>query len=306
MPNARVRGRDVFGLLLLDKPKGSSSNQALQRVKRLFEAAKAGHTGSLDPLATGMLPIFFGSATRLAGYLLDARKVYRVTARLGVATDTGDAEGSVTIDRSNDAPPELADVHNVLSRFIGEIEQVPPMYSALKSGGVPLYRLARRGIEVPRKARRVSIDELLLERYDPPDLVLKARCSKGTYIRTLVEDIAAALGSVGHVAELRRLWVDPFEGARMYSLGELEAIARTGGSAGLDELLLSPDRALVDWPAVSVPRAIAEQLARGQAVRADAAWPVGATRILLDSGELVALGAVTDDGRLVPERVFIR
>jgi len=194
----RVRSAsgEWFGLLLLDKPAGLSSNRALQSAKRLFGATKAGHGGSLDPLATGMLPVFFGAATRLAGHLLDARKTYRVTAKLGQATTTGDAEGEVTADLSHEPKPELERIAAALTACTGEIDQIPPMFSALKREGVPLYRLARSGIVVERAPRRVTIEALTLERYEWPALTLTVRCSKGTYVRTLVEDLAYAAGTV--------------------------------------------------------------------------------------------------------------
>ena len=186
----------MFGLLLLDKPLGMSSNRALQRAKRLFAAAKAGHTGSLDPLATGMLPIFFGAATRLASYMLEARKTYRVVATLGSATTTGDAEGETIEDRGSQGPPAPAAIEAAVSRFIGETEQIPPMYSALKRDGVPLYRLARSGVDVERAPRRVVIEALEIEALRLAALHLRVRCSKGTYVRTLVEDVAKAAGTL--------------------------------------------------------------------------------------------------------------
>jgi tRNA pseudouridine55 synthase len=273
-------------------------------VKRLYQAARAGHTGSLDPLATGMLPILFGSATRLGGYLLDAKKEYRTTALLGIATATGDADGEVTLDRSGDTPPTPDAVAEVLGRFTGEISQVPPMYSALKRDGVPLYRLARRGVEVERAPRRVVIEALVLEEYRWPHMVLTVRCSKGTYIRTLVEDIAAALGTVAHVAALRRLSVAPFEGRQMHELDGLRAAEEAGGLDALDALLLSPDLALPDWPAVELDAALATRFGQGQAVAAESAWPSGAVRVYAAPERFIALGTVTADGLLTPERVF--
>jgi len=301
----RARGRDVFGLLLLDKPPGASSNQALQRVRRLYDAAKAGHGGSLDPLATGMLPIFFGAATRLAGYLLDARKAYRVTARFGTATDTGDAEGAVIEERAV-APLDEAAVAAALPGFHGEIEQVPPMYSALKRGGVPLYRLARRGLEVARERRRVTIDEVAIEDFRWPDVTLRVRCSKGTYVRTFVEDLARGLGTVAHVAALRRLWVEPFEGASMRSLPEIEACAEAEGQAGLDAWLLPADSALVGWASVRLDASEAARLAQGQALPAQAGWPQGKVKVYGPEEEFLAIGTVTAEAGLAPERVFRR
>lgn len=298
-----MRGRDVRGILLLDKPRGMTSNQALQRVKRIYHAAKAGHTGSLDPLATGMLPICFGSATRLGGYLLDAGKEYRVTAMLGVATDSGDADGAVTERRTGPAPSEPA-VRDVLARFVGEIAQIPPMYSALKRGGVPLYRLARKGITVPRAERRVTIHAIDLVRCEWPELELTLRCTKGTYVRTLVADVAAALGTVGHVVELRRLAVDPFGDVPLTTLEQLESAEASGGMEALDRLLLPPDRALAEWARVAVEPDAAERLVHGQSVEAQSAWPIGRTRVYSQAGSFIAIGEVTEDRRLVPRRVF--
>ena len=305
MPATTTRGRDVRGILLLDKPRGVTSNRALQQVKRLYGAAKAGHTGSLDPLATGMLPICFGVATRLGGFLLDAEKAYRVTARFGVATDTADADGAVTERR--DAPaPTAAAVEDALAKFRGEVEQVPPMYSALKQGGRRLYELARSGLVVARDARRVTIFELVLERFEWPEAELYVRCSKGTYVRSLVVDLAAALGTVGHVVELRRVAVEPFGGERMVTVAELEALAANGGVSALDARLLPPDRALVGWPEVLLSDEAAERLAHGQAVAADPAWPRGRVKVYREPRELLAIGEITPDGRLAPQRVFAR
>jgi tRNA pseudouridine55 synthase len=297
--------RDVFGLLLLDKPAGMSSNRALQRAKRLFAAAKAGHAGSLDPLATGMLPIFFGAATRLAAFMLEARKSYRVTATLGIATATGDAEGETIEERRDAPPPEPAVIADAVRRFVGEIEQVPPMYSALKRDGVPLYRLARSGIEVERPPRRVTIEELTLERYDWPDLTLHVRCSKGTYVRTLVEDIARTAGTVGHVAALRRLAVSPFPEGGMRTFAEIETAA-AGGAAALDALLLPPEAALAGWPSAHLGPAEVAKVAHGQAVVADPALPCGRVKVYAESGRLIAIGLVTEERRLAPMRVFLR
>jgi tRNA pseudouridine55 synthase len=295
----------VFGLLLLDKPSGMSSNRALQRAKRLFAAAKAGHAGSLDPLATGMLPVFFGAATRLAAFMLEARKTYRVTARLGAATTTGDAEGEIIEERVGAAPPEPEAIAAAVSRFVGEIEQVPPMYSALKRDGVPLYRLARSGVEVERSPRRVLIEALTVERYEWPELTLHVRCSKGTYVRTLVEDVARAAGTLGHVSALRRLAVSPFTEGGMRTLAELEAAA-AGGFASLDRLLLSPETALEGWPSAHLGPAEAAKVAHGQAVAADPALPCGHVKVYADSGRLIAIGLVTEEHMLAPSRVFLR
>jgi tRNA pseudouridine55 synthase len=298
----RAKGRDVRGLLLLDKPGGMTSNQALQRVKRLFQAAKAGHTGSLDPLATGMLPICFGTATRLCGYLLESHKTYLVTALLGIATDTADADGAI-IQRIETPPIDRAQVEPALARFVGAIEQVPPMYSALKQGGVRLYELARSGVSVERAPRRVSIDALELAELRWPHVTLTVRCSKGTYVRTLIEDLAAALGTVGHVTELRRLHVEPFVHDPMTTLDALEASAG-GGLEALDHHLLPLDKALPHWPAVHLGTEAAARLAHGQSVAADPSWAPGRVRVYAARDDLFALGEVTADRRLVPVRVF--
>lgn len=305
MGTPRAPTRDLFGLLLFDKPAGLSSNGALQRVKRLYAAAKAGHGGSLDPLATGMLPIFLGPATRLAGYLLDAHKVYRVTAKLGVGTTTGDAEGAITQDLSDAPPPTGALLTATLERFVGPIEQIPPMYSALKRDGVPLYRLARAGIEVAREPRRVVIEALTLEDYRWPALTLTVRCSKGTYIRTLIEDVAAALGTVGHVTALRRLAVDPFGAATMRTWADLEAAA-AGGPAALEGLLLAPQEALAGWPSATLAEPDIVRLTQGQSLPAEAGWARGLVRVHSESGRFVAIATVTADDRLAPKCVFVR
>jgi tRNA pseudouridine55 synthase len=274
-------------------------------VKRLFAADKAGHAGSLDPLATGMLPIFFGAATRLAAFMLEARKSYRVTAKLGAATTTGDAEGEVLEERPGGPPPSFEGIAAAVRGFIGEIEQVPPMYSALKRDGVPLYRLARSGVEVERKPRRVSIESLTVERYEWPDLDLQVRCSKGTYVRTLVEDLARAAGTLGHVAALRRLSVSPFPEGGMRTLAEIEAAA-AGGAAALDRLLLPPEAALEGWPSAYLDEAEVAKVAHGQAVAADPALPCGNVKVYAGSGRLIAIGLVTAERRLAPTRVFLR
>jgi tRNA pseudouridine55 synthase len=252
-----------------------------------------------------MLPIFFGAATRLASYMLEARKTYRVAATLGIATTTGDAEGATIADRSNEPAPTAERVAAAASGFVGEIEQVPPMYSALKRDGVPLYRLARAGIEVERAARRVVVEELVIDRYEWPVLELHVRCSKGTYVRTLVEDLAQAAGTVGHVSSLRRLAVDPFDGYAMQTFETLEAAAAAGPLA-LDRLLLPADAALPTWPEARPDAAAVTRLVRGQAVPAEPNWPRGRVKVYTESGQFIAIGVVGDDGRLAPTRVFAR
>jgi tRNA pseudouridine55 synthase len=303
MTRKRAPGRDVRGILLLDKPQGLTSNQALQRAKRLFQAAKAGHTGSLDPLATGMLPICFGPATKLSGYLLDARKTYAVQAELGVATDTGDADGKVT-QRSSAPPPEPARVRVVLGSFVGESAQVPPMYSALKQDGRRLYELARQGLIVERTARTVCIYALHLDRYAWPELAFTVRCSKGTYIRSLVADVAAALGTLAHVTALRRLEVGAFPQDAMLDLEALERAASDGLEA-LDRRLLPMDSAVRDWPAVTLPEAAERALREGRRVK-DRSAPQGLVRLYAVDGRFFGVGEISAEGELAARRLFLR
>ncbi len=299
----RRRGqRIVDGLLLLDKPVGMTSNGALQRVKRLFRARKAGHTGSLDPLASGMLPVCFGQATKLSAYLLDADKTYRVTAKFGERTDTGDADGQV-VERSRVTALERADLEAVLPRFRGEIMQIPPMYSALKKDGRRLYELAREGREVERDARPVTIHELEIDAWDPQRPVLRVRCSKGTYVRTLVEDVAAAAGTLGHVAALRRLSVGPFPEEGLVGMEALESAVEQGDAA-LDEYLRPIDDAIAHWPAVHLNRDQAYYLLRGHPVHAGVAKEAGLVRVYGDDRRFLGIGEVARDGRLAPRRLF--
>ena len=300
----RYIGRDVSGIVLLDKPVDSTSNHALQRVKRLYEAAKAGHTGSLDPLATGMLPVCLGSATKVCTYLLEARKSYLVTACLGVATDSADAHGAV-VGRSPAMELESEAVQRTLAGFLGEQEQIPPMYSALKYKGQRLYKLARKGIEVAREPRTIRLDSLQLRHFQWPDLEFEVTCSKGAYMRTLVEDVARALGTLGHVRALRRTAVEPFGDVQMLTLPGLEARAR-GGPAALDECLLPADRALTMWPRIIVPAALCGPFIHGRTVPAPADWPRGQVRIYSPEDEFLGIGEVSGPGQLAPRRVFAR
>jgi tRNA pseudouridine55 synthase len=300
----RVAWRDVNGILLLDKPAGLSSNAALQQARRLFRARKAGHTGSLDPLASGLLPLCFGQATKAAGMLLDADKTYRVVAELGSRTETGDAEGAIVEARPvpEDLPVRLDEV---LKGFLGPIDQVPPMYSALKRDGQRLYQLARKGIEVPREPRPVTIHSLDGVSWDGSRLSLEVRCSKGTYIRTLVEDVARALGTVGHVVDLRRTRLGPFQDERMWTLDELQTRLGEGGEAALDELLLGADFAVQHWPAVTVGGTEQACLLKGQTV--SASGPGGAkVRIYGPGAVFLGVGQMTPEGRrLAPVRIML-
>jgi len=293
----------VDGIVLLDKPLGLSSNAALQRVKRAFRACKAGHTGSLDPLASGMLPICLGEATKLSAVLLDAHKEYRFTIALGVRTTTGDLEGEIAERR---AIPELKPpaVKQALEAFLGRHEQVPPMHSALKHRGQPLYQLARRGMAVERSRRAIEIAALELVQLLPDAITLRARCSKGTYVRSLAEDIAIALGTCGHVSELRRVGVDPFIDEPMVELAELEALALDNRQR-LAKWLMPPDRAVADWPHVELSAALAARLLNGQSVSltSSAARP-GAVRVYGPEHGFLGLGELDTEQKLKPRRLI--
>ena len=301
----RVDKRNTVGILLLDKPPGVTSNRALQRAKGLFAAAKAGHAGSLDPLATGMLPIGFGAATRLTHFLLGSNKTYRVTALLGVATNTGDADG---VAKARAAVPDLcvADIGATARLLTGEIEQLPPMYSALKHRGRRLYELARQGLEVERAPRRVHILEIGEIAYEAPQLTFTVRCSKGTYVRTLVEDLAVQLGTVGHVTSLRRLEVEPFGGYRMYSLAELEQARAAASPEALDGFLLPMQSALAGWPSVEVTADQARRLIQGQSVGAGANAAPGEVCIFGPGHRFVGVGEIDATAQLLPRRILDR
>lgn len=291
----------VDGLLLLNKPAGITSNGALQVVKRLLKAKKAGHTGSLDPAATGMLPLCFGEATKVCAFLLDADKQYRVVAKLGEATDTGDADGAV-IDSA--IVPDLGAEAwaEILQGFLGEIEQVPPMYSALKKDGKRLYELARKGEVVEREPRRVRIHDLALLEAHGQRLVFRVGCSKGTYVRTLVEDIARKAGTVAYTASLHRETVGDFLTGDMIDLSRVRSLAESGPE-GLREALLPVDTALMGWPEVAVADAAEAGFGNGQNVRVEAA-ETGLVRVYGAGGRFLGVGEIVADGRLAPRRVF--
>jgi tRNA pseudouridine55 synthase len=293
----------VDGILLLDKPAGVSSNQALQQVKRLYKASKAGHTGSLDPLATGLLPLCLGQTTKFSSFLLDADKRYRVTVTLGVTTDSADADGQVLETRSIDGVDADA-VRDVLPRFTGCIEQLPPMYSAVKHQGERLYKLAREGKEVERTPREVHIFALTLLGFTPPTLELDVHCSKGTYVRTLAEEIGAALGCGAHVSALRRTGVGPYvEGeTRFVTMADVEAAAEEGFAA-LDAMLLPLDTVLGHCPAVRLSADAAFYLRQGQPVLVPQAPTEGLVRLYAGQHEFLGIGVILDDGRVQPKRL---
>ena len=302
MAKRRNNGRDVNGVVLLDKPQGLTSNQALQRVKRIFQAKKAGHTGSLDPLATGMLPICLGEATKISSFLLDADKRYRVNCQLGVRTDSADSDGAVI---ATHAVEEFSkkQILGVLERFIGEQQQIPPMYSALKQNGVPLYRLARQGIEVERQARTVTIYQLMLVELTPDTLELDVHCSKGTYVRTLVDDIGEILGCGAHVSALRRLGVGVYDGTAMHTLDELNTLQEQGVTA-LNSILLPVESGLSNLPEVQLTPETGFFIQQGQAVFLPQLKCQGLVRLYMPDGVFLGIGHVLDDGRIAPKRLM--
>lgn len=303
MTRRRNRGRPVNGVLLLDKPVGLTSNAALQLVKRLFGARKAGHTGSLDPLASGLLPICLGEATKISGFLLSADKSYRAVCRLGVTTDSGDADGEIRETRPRGDIGAVV-VQEVLESFSGYITQIPPMYSAIKRDGTPLYKLARQGIEVKREPREVTIHSLSLIRLAGDELEIDVCCSKGTYIRTLAEDIGEALGCGAHIAALRRTSVGALDDQRVYTLDELTTLAEQQGMAGLDAILLPTEAALPDWPEVCLSEDASFYLRQGQAVFVPQLTNRGWVRLYTGDKHFLGLGTVLDDGRVAPKRLM--
>ncbi len=307
------KGRPVNGIFLLDKPAGMTSNGALQEAKRIFDAAKAGHTGSLDPLATGVLPLCFGEATKFSQFLLDANKRYLTKIRLGTVTATGDADGEIL---STAEVPDISEIalEKILDKFRGEISQIPSMYSAIKVNGQPLYKLARQGIEIERKSRQVTIHHLELVSKGKNELVLDITCTKGTYVRSLAEDIGSEIGCGAHVKELRRLASGPFGVDETYTLEELRKLRDTGGVEALDEKLLPESAAVEDWPSVELTEVTASYLKQGQAVQISNAPTEGWVRIFSEAvnndNEVVeetflGVGEVLEDGRIAPRRLVV-
>ena len=296
--NAR-NTRDVNGILLLDKPHGMSSNRALQEARGHLHARKAGHTGSLDPLASGLLPLCFGEATKLSQFLLDADKTYWVVIRLGQETSTYDAEGeilesrSVTLDRS--------DIEYALRQFQGEIEQVPPAYSAIKQGGQPLYKLARAGISVTPAARRVTIHAIRLLSWQQERAEIEITCTKGTYVRSLAHDLGQVLGCGGHVAELRRLAMGGFRVEQAVTMAHMRGLSGPEECSGL---LLPPDRAAERLPPVSLSPNAAYYLCQGQVISAGSGLPKGLVRLYEAGDRFLGLGEVQEDGRVAPRRLI--
>lgn len=311
----RQKGRSINGVLLLNKPGGETSNRSLQRVKRLFDASKAGHTGSLDPLATGLLPICFGEATKFSQYLLNADKIYSTDARLGVITDTGDSDGE-TLEK-NPLPLGLNEstLLDVLARFEGEVSQVPSMYSALKHHGQPLYKLARQGIEVERKARLITIYSAVLKGLKEASFEMEVHCSKGTYIRSLVEDVGLALGCGAHVTRLNRIASGKFSIEDSHTIEEIEELVEGGGLDKADECLLPVQCMVADWPKVVVDHRSTYCLRQGQVVSyGSAAGADSKVGSILDvqiwganegeSQEFLGVGELRDGNKIAPKRLI--
>ena len=306
MARRRQRGRAVDGVLVLDKPAGCTSNEILQRVKRMYGAAKVGHTGSLDPLATGVLPLCFGEATKFSQFLLDADKGYESTFVLGVGTDTADADGAV-ITRASAAHLAEDSVTRAMVMLTGAIEQVPPMYSALKVDGQPLYKRARAGEQVERAARPVEIYGFELLSFEPGKQVrlgVKVRCSKGTYIRTLAEDLGAALGVPAHVSTLRRCQSGPFALDDCVTPEQLTAVKESGTDTDLDALLQPIESCIQHLPRLSLSEAATFYIRQGQPVLVPNGPQSGMVRIADERGFFLGVGVMRDDGKLAPKRLL--
>ncbi|MDF7681850.1 tRNA pseudouridine(55) synthase TruB [Enterobacteriaceae bacterium ESL0689] len=310
MSRPRRRGRDVHGVLLLDKPHGMSSNDVLQKVKRLYNANRAGHTGALDPLATGMLPVCLGEATKFSRYLLDADKRYHVIAKLGQRTDTSDADGQVIAER----PVTFSDqqLAAALDNFRGQTQQIPSMYSALKYQGKKLYEYARQGIEVPREARPITVYQLQFIRYQGDELELEIHCSKGTYIRTIIDDLGEKLGCGAHVTTLRRLAVSQYPTARMVTLSQLQALVEQAAEQDipaaqlLDPLLMPMDSPAAAYPRVEIPEISAVYFKHGHPVRTTGVPLQGFVRVMeSDTQKFLGMGEIDDQGRVAPRRLVV-
>lgn len=298
------KGRAVHGVFLLDKAQGLSSNGIMQRVKRLFNAQKAGHTGALDPLATGMLPICLGEATKFSQFLLDADKRYLVEAKLGERTDSSDSDGQIVETRSINC--DVNQILQALDNFRGEILQTPTMFSALKYQGKPLYEYARQGITVPREARPITIFELKFIKWQQPYLTLEVHCSKGTYIRTLIDDLGETLGCGAHVVALRRLAVADFPQAKMMTLADLETLAESGDMTALDALLLPMDSPVARLPRLNLTISQGENLQFGRRVKFDNTQHLqGQVRLFCPEKGFIGIGEVIEN-IIHPRRLIVK
>ena len=299
----RRKVRNISGIVVLDKANGLSSNAALQEVKRLYEANKAGHAGSLDPLATGVLPVCLGEATKVSQFLLDSDKRYRARIKLGIRTDTGDSEGSI-IERNEGISVSRKAIERALTKFKGEVEQVPPMHSAIKMNGVPLYKLARKGITVEREPRLVTLYQICLVEFVNSELELEISCSKGTYIRTIADDLGQILGCGAHVIELRRTQAGVFTEKDSISSEELALEKENRGLDKIDQFLIPMDRAIQDLPEVNLPSITASHVKNGQAVLVRHLPKNGLVRMYEDE-QFIGIGSIDDDGKVAPRRLII-
>ena len=311
MARRRNRGRSVNGIFLLDKPQGLSSNQALQQVKNIFDANKAGHTGALDPLATGVLPICLGEATKFSQFLLDSDKHYLSTFTLGVSTETGDSEGAILNEQDASAITEQQ-IEAAIADFRGDIKQIPSMYSALKHNGQPLYKLARQGIEIEREARDITVFSYQILAYRPgpqAQLDVQLHVSKGTYVRSLAEDLGKALGCGAHVSTLRRNIAGPFSDSEVITLAELQAMAENADPGDLDHLLKPIDIPVADRMAVELSETVAAYFQLGQPVMSTQAFREGQegdiVRVFREGGAFLGVATVTDDGKIAPKRLVV-
>lgn len=304
MSKPRKRGRDIHGVFLLDKPQGMSSNDIMQKVKRIFQANKAGHTGALDPLATGMLPICLGEATKFSQFLLDADKRYLVTAKLGERTDTSDAEGQIVETR--DVNVKTPEILTALERFRGNILQVPTMFSALKYNGKPLYEYARQGITVEREARPITIFGLNFIEYNAPYLTLEVHCSKGTYIRTLVDDLGEALGCGAHVTMLRRTAVADYPTEKMLDWHALQSLAEQQDLSLLDALLLPMDTAVAKLPALTLNESQTQGIGFGQRIKFDNSNRLqGQVRLFSHENRFLGVAMIDENNVIRPQRLVV-
>jgi len=297
------RGRAIDGIVVLNKATGLSSNAALQQVKHLFEARKAGHTGSLDPLATGVLPLCLGEATKVSQYLLDSDKGYRARIKLGVRTDSADSEGEILEERDASGITR-ADIEAALKQFEGEIDQLPPMYSALKKDGVPLYKLARQGKTVEREPRRVSIYRIELTEFEGDEATLEVECSKGTYIRTIADDLGETLGCGAHIIALHRTKAGAFTEQDCVSAEVLTQEKEEDGLQGIDQHLIAMDEAVADFPAVHLPEITAGFVKNGQAVLVQHLPADGLVR-LYEEEQFIGIGCIDDEGKVAPKRLIV-
>tara|TARA_B110000444_G_scaffold256110_1_gene291810 strand:- start:1990 stop:2904 length:915 start_codon:yes stop_codon:yes gene_type:complete len=299
----RKKGRSIDGIVILDKAIGISSNRALQEVKRIYDAQKAGHTGSLDPLATGVLPLCLGEATKVSQFLLDSDKKYRAKLKLGIRTDSGDSEGN-EIERHADFQVSQQQIEVALKRFKGEIEQIPPMHSALKVNGVPLYKMARKGQVIEREARRIIVYSIELTALEGDELELEIACSKGTYIRTIADDLGQALGCGAHIIALRRIQAGAFTEADCVTTQELKEEFESGGLSVIDEHLMPMDKAIEDLPEVVLPSITASFIKNGQPVLVRHLPEEGLVR-LYEEEQFIGIGCIDDDGKVAPRRLVV-